>query len=113
MGDTYWVQLVHASRTRRRNDGTNEVFQGTGLDNRFPYASGDPNATETTDSPGLPLTLAYNYATANDSFQMWLMFKPLGHELNLRPAKEGELELVRFCGTSGNSELDARPRQCR
>lgn len=78
MGDTYWVQLVNASRTRRRNDGTNEVFQETGLDNRFPYASGDPNATETTDSPGLPLTLAYNYATANDSFQMWLMFKPSG-----------------------------------
>lgn len=77
-GDTVWVQLVNASRVRRRSDGTNDVSEGTGLDSRFPYSSSDPNAIETADSPGLRLTLEYDYATVNDSFQTWLMFKPSG-----------------------------------
>jgi hypothetical protein len=75
-GDTYWVQVANVTRTRRRNDGTDDIFTGSGLDNRFSYSVNDPNATQTNDSPGLALTSDYTNASVTDSYQMWLMFKP-------------------------------------
>ncbi|MCP9494305.1 MAG: Ig-like domain-containing protein [Pyrinomonadaceae bacterium MAG19_C2-C3] len=102
-GDTYWVQLANVSRTRRRNDGTNETFTDAGLDTAFPYSSNDPNATETQDSPGLRLTINFNYATVNDSFQMWLMFKPSGDNSIFVP-----LRRVNW-GWSGSAERPGTP----
>lgn len=72
-GSTQWVQIANALRRRQDNAGNWERAQGSGIDTTYPYDSG----TSTSDSPGTPvLTGSYARETADDSFQMYLMFRP-------------------------------------
>jgi len=73
-GATQWVQTVTTLRRRQLNSGAWERWSGTGLDTTYPYDSG----SSTSDSPGNPLSSDYLQVTADDSFTMWLMFKPDG-----------------------------------
>ena len=80
-GITQWVQVASPSRTRTR-DGVTECISGTGLDSTYPYPSllqpPDPLNPVTEDAPSTPLTNNITQAIVNDTFQMWLMFKPDG-----------------------------------
>lgn len=73
-GNTTWVQLADSLRRRQLNAGSWERWAGAGLDNTFPY---NPS-TSTNDSPSTPLTNDLLQKTVNDSYEMWLMFKPSG-----------------------------------
>lgn len=81
-GNTYWVQVIDYAYTRTLpDDQTTETASGIGLDHVFPYASNDPNASSTADSPGVCLRIC-NDSTSKIKMQtrinaeMWLMFKP-------------------------------------
>jgi hypothetical protein len=76
-GDTQWVQLIDSiTRTFTPNGGSIKTLSGSGvLDSTYPYATG----ASTGDSPGQGVDSCNDSAvSANDSFSMWLMFKPSG-----------------------------------
>lgn len=85
-GSFQWVQIVNSGVSKLKKGGNQWTMTGAGLDTRYPYSSRD----ETSDSPsvagyeedtqvaeGLD-NLAYEEVEANDSFTMYLMFKPFG-----------------------------------
>jgi len=76
-GDTQWVQLIDSiTRTFTPNGGSIKTASGSGLlDTTYPYATG----ASTSDSPGQGVdSCNHSAVSANDSFSMWLMFKPSG-----------------------------------
>ncbi|HEU6447731.1 MAG TPA: hypothetical protein VFV23_04765 [Verrucomicrobiae bacterium] len=81
-GSREWIQIVNPYRSYR---DTNEVWwvlsdNGSGpyLDTVYPYTNSATTESVTVDSPEEPLLRGRNEVTANDSFKMWLMFKPTG-----------------------------------
>lgn len=83
-GDLEYIQLVDTCRQRTTSGGTQEKLSGTGLlDTSDPYESKAVNQTggkvsfKTTDSPGSP-TGTNRTVSTNDSFNMWLVWKPTG-----------------------------------
>ena len=70
-GDTQWVQIATPFRRIKAPDGWYRA-QGTGLDAQYPYSSNNL----VSDTPGQELKSTDLEAQVNDSFQMWLMFKP-------------------------------------
>ena len=85
-GYLQWVQTVTTNRTWTQGDpltvnpGTKYQFAGTGLDSVYPYPTRQqPNGT--SDAPGQqlwPNPNAGDVSQADDHFQMWLLYKPLG-----------------------------------
>ena len=73
-GSTEWLQVATPLRRRQLNSGSWERWTGSGLDTTYPYST-DPL---TSDSPSEHLTSSFLQDTADDSFEMWLMFKPSG-----------------------------------
>ena len=73
MGLTQWVQLITGSRRRQLNDGTWQKILSPGLDGGYPYSSG----TTAEDAPAVKLTSALAEVDIDDSFTMYLMFKPI------------------------------------
>jgi hypothetical protein len=76
-GETQWVQVIDSTtRTLTPNGGSMLTLQGSGvLDTTYPYALG----SSTNDSPGQGVNPCdFSDVSANDSFSMWLMFKPPG-----------------------------------
>ncbi|MGI8467656.1 MAG: hypothetical protein ACR2N3_04315 [Pyrinomonadaceae bacterium] len=75
-GDIVYVQTVSSHRTRKPVGGNEQVLQGIGLDSEFPYEA--PNEGVTSDFPNQPLDVPCNYTSvsADESFTMYLMFKP-------------------------------------
>jgi hypothetical protein len=73
-GDLQWVQTWNKLR-RVQSASNNRCYrsEGTGLDTLYPYSSG----TTANDSPGLTFD-GLKAVIVNESFQMWLMFKPTG-----------------------------------
>jgi hypothetical protein len=77
-GDTQWVQVAdQVVRTKTPNGGNSLVLSGSGLlDSNYPYTSA---ITSTEDSPRSGVDPCdYEGVSANDSFTMYLMFKPSG-----------------------------------
>ena len=73
IGSFQWVQVVNSLRRRQDNSGAWERNAGAGLDKTYPYSF----TVAANDSPGsATLTSSYLKHTANDSYQMYLMFKP-------------------------------------
>jgi len=77
-GQTEWIQVVTPLRRRKTNAGVWQRWTGSGIDSTYPYwGSGDTN-----DSPAIPLDSSNNNnliiveKTVNDSYEMFLMFKP-------------------------------------
>ncbi|HEX5733474.1 MAG TPA: hypothetical protein VF131_11630 [Blastocatellia bacterium] len=70
-GTAEYVQRVNSTtRTRLKTNGVRLTLQGTGLlDTDFPYGLN-------YDSPGQGFAFDDLQVTANDSFTMWVMFKP-------------------------------------
>jgi hypothetical protein len=75
-GSTEWIQLATPLRRRQLNSGTWERWEGSGLDTQYPYP--ELSTGVTADSPGEHMTSDLLQDTADDSFEMWLMFKPTG-----------------------------------
>ena len=73
-GDTQWVQVVDSTlRTVTPNGSNMLTLQGSGLDTNYPYAVG----SSTDDSPRQGVGPCDDSSvSANDSFTMWLMFRP-------------------------------------
>ena len=74
-GDTQWIQIASPNRQVITSDNVTHTYTGTGLDTFYPYPP-DSEGGATSDSPGQPL-LGVGDIVA-DSFQMWLMYRPLG-----------------------------------
>jgi hypothetical protein len=79
-GTTQWVQIATPLRRRKTNAGVWQRWSGAGLDTIYPYwGSGNTN-----DSPSTFLDASHNDGyiivekSMNDSFDMYLMFKPSG-----------------------------------
>jgi hypothetical protein len=94
-GDSFWVQTINFSFTRTLADGqTTQTSSATGLDNKFPYSSRDPNAPSTNDLPGVCLRVCGEdfpsiiRMQANINADMWLMFKPNGNNSIYVPLKK-------------------------
>ena len=66
--------LAYPNPQRRRlyNTGRRLIWSGEGLDGGYPYDTGGI----VTDSPGTTLLPSMNVVVVNDSFKMYLMFKP-------------------------------------
>lgn len=75
-GDIIWVQVVNSRRTRKPVKSNEQVLAGIGLDTEFPY--GEPNSGDEADSPfeKLDSPRSYSSISVNDTFTMWLLFKP-------------------------------------
>jgi hypothetical protein len=72
-GTTEWIQMANSNRTFQPNVGSQVVFTASGLDTTYPYSFNN----STADSPGTAFSACdFTSATTNDSFTMWLMFKP-------------------------------------
>jgi len=72
-GSTEWIQMVNSNRTFQPNVGSQVVLTANGLDTTYPYSFDN----STSDSPGTAFSACdVTSATTNDSFTMWLMFKP-------------------------------------
>ena len=70
-GEFQWVQTwVRLRRLKRNNIWYRS--QGYGLDSRYPYESG----ANANDSPGIDIETLDQNVYANESFVMYLMFKP-------------------------------------
>lgn len=72
-GDLQWVQTWNKSR-RINIRGAWYRSVGEGLDSLYPYETGE----SAEDSPGIAFGRGWREVEINDSFQMWLMFKPTG-----------------------------------
>ncbi len=74
-GDWEWVQVVQASVLRAKDAVTGKwrKKEGSGLDTTYPYNQ-SPVLAE--DSPRLELRSSKVEETADESFSIWLMFKP-------------------------------------
>lgn len=70
-GDFQWVQTWNRLR-RLKRDNIWYRSQGFGLDSRYPYESG----ATANDSPGIDIEAPDQNVYANESFNMYLMFKP-------------------------------------
>lgn len=86
-GQIAGTQLINVLRTQTTNGGVLQRFSSGGafvLDNTVPYVPGVPISASSaatwtsSDSPGTPLTPAFNQSTANDAFRMYFMYKPTG-----------------------------------
>lgn len=75
-GSTQYVQIATPFHRRQLNSGAWERFTGSGLDTTYPY--GDLSPGVTADSPAEHLNSALLQASADDTFEMWLMFQPTG-----------------------------------
>ena len=88
-GNTQWVQMVNSTnRVRTQGDPTTTAtkqtittIKGTNcLDSSYPYKVFFP-PNDTSDGPTIPLwadSISGDNVQAAESFQMWLMYKPLG-----------------------------------
>ena len=83
-GSTQWVQIVNPLRRRQLNSGGWERWAGIGLDTSYPFDT----APITSDSPAEHLTGSFLQDTADDSFQMCLMFKANGTSTIWVPLRE-------------------------
>jgi hypothetical protein len=72
-GDLQWVQTWNKFR-RINIRGSWYRSVGQGLDSLYPYETGET----AEDSPGIAFGRGWQEVEINDSFQMWLMFKPTG-----------------------------------
>ncbi|NKB24642.1 MAG: hypothetical protein GKR87_13175 [Kiritimatiellae bacterium] len=82
-GSTQWVQLVNLLRRRKLNNGTWQRWAAIGLDSSYPYDT----SISTVDVPGTLLLSIYLEKTVNESFEMYLMFKPSGTDTIWVPLK--------------------------
>lgn len=100
-GKWAWLQLVTPSRSCRKNS-TNTVINHplngqSGLDQNFPYLPhndprpGERSTNETHvfyDAPTTGLYPSFSRATVNDSFVLYLMFKPSGENSKYVPIRK-------------------------
>lgn len=70
-GDFQWVQIWNKFRRVKQNNRWYRS-QGSGLDTVYPYESG----ATANDSPGIIFDPAYQAASVDETFDMYLMFKP-------------------------------------
>lgn len=93
-GETQWVQIANVRRYRTLNSGQPQRYIVSGLDSMYPYPTPPASPESTADSPALRLRPAdppaiiplppfvpvfedtITDAAAEDSFSMYLMFKP-------------------------------------
>lgn len=72
-GTTQWVQIADPVRREKRNNSTCWQLTGGGLDRDYPYETVEQT---TEDSPGANLEDNSVEESVDDSYTMWLMFKP-------------------------------------
>lgn len=76
-GTLAWIQLAKLNRKRQLVVNSSwEKLVEVGLDGSFPYPSASSNSAN--DSPRSPLDNTLLKKSADDSFEMWLLFKPSG-----------------------------------
>ena len=76
-GDTEWIQLMNDRRSVQMNALDWWHTTGSGLDQiGYPYPK-DSN-TAASDSPGMPVDNTYHKVKVDDSYVMYLMYKPTG-----------------------------------
>lgn len=103
-GDTLWVQIASPVRREKRNDGTCWQLTGPGLDilsTSTDWWYSIDSVTE--DNPGAFLEDNNTEEIVDDSFEMWLMFKPDlpdSRWIPLRKITWGWSAIVRKTGTS-------------
>lgn len=75
-GNTEWIQIATPFHRRQLNDRSWQRFTGSGLDTQYQYP--ELSTGVTADSPAEHLDGSLLQATADDTFEMWLMFQPTG-----------------------------------
>jgi hypothetical protein len=74
-GETQWVQTWNKfRRVQQASSGRWFRSSGSGLDTLYPYSAGET----ANDTPGLAFSPDFSAVAIDESFRMWLMFKPTG-----------------------------------
>jgi hypothetical protein len=109
-GDLQWVQTWNKLR-RIKWSNVWRRSQGSGLDSRYPYET-DANSN---DSPGVPFQSNYQAVSIDESFDMFLMFKPSGETSIWVPLKKiawgwsAQADFVTSWSLTGTSSTFADP----